>query len=193
MRWGTNDRAKRDPGLVVGGVGMASSGMLVPVCTRLARLGAIEAVEEAETTEAAAQVVQEAEAICWIDEEAGVCSVCKRRRTGQREYHERTAAENRADTRAATSDRHEWTILSWKGMQVSRLVGSREHRVKRASRRWTVAATVLRRVWQIFSGNTGDAILRELCASKRHHSGDCSTVGGSECAEGGTDLRGRHG
>ena len=40
------------------------------------------------------------------------------------------AAEDRACTRAATRDRHEQAFLSWRGVYVSRMAGSREHRVE---------------------------------------------------------------
>lgn len=79
---------------MVDSVVVTSSGMSAPACSRLARLGALETVEEAETVETTVQMVQEAEIVCGIDAEAGLCDLCERGGVGQSEYGERTATEN---------------------------------------------------------------------------------------------------
>ena len=72
---GTDDRAERDPGLVVGSLGMVGGDVLVCVRSLLARLAVREVVEEAKAPEASTQAVQEAKAIRGVDAEAGVCGV----------------------------------------------------------------------------------------------------------------------
>jgi hypothetical protein len=59
---------------------------MASVCLQLVRLEASARVEEAKREETAAQVVQETEAVCGIDEETGLYGVCKSGRTGQSEY-----------------------------------------------------------------------------------------------------------
>jgi hypothetical protein len=61
---------------------MAGDPVLVLARARLAGLATIEAAEEEEKTEAAAQMVQEAKAVYGIDAEADLCSVRERRRAG---------------------------------------------------------------------------------------------------------------
>ena len=55
---GTDDRAECDPGLVDGCALQADSCVLVPASPRLARVGACETVEEAETAEASAVLAE---------------------------------------------------------------------------------------------------------------------------------------